>query len=82
MQQNSLMEDSFGTFDDSRVLAEKDDITKMASDFGGWQASTRECLHFGTRQTRSIKGLKHWAQDFYHITFKQQLGRALVWAEI
>ena len=91
-QRNALMEDSFGTFDDLRVLTEKD-ITTMASDFGGRQA-VRDRIHFGTRRTKSIKGLIHWVQDFYHVsekplivglnevTFKQQLERALARAEI
>lgn len=87
----ALVADCFGSFEDLRVLTEKD-VTTMSSDFGGRQA--RERIHFGTRRTKSIKGLVHWVQDFYRvselpsivglneITFKQQLERALARADI
>jgi hypothetical protein len=92
-QREALFADCFGSFEDLKVLLTEKDVTTMSSDFGGSQA-VRDHIHFGTRRTKSVKGLVNWVQDFYHvsetpsiiglneITFQQQLERALARADI
>jgi hypothetical protein len=91
-QRTNLTQDSFGSFEDLKVLNDKD-VSAMASDFGGRTANNGR-INFGTRRTKSIKATIHWVQDFYRVsecptivglnehTFKSQLERALARAEI
>ena len=91
-QRTSLVEDSFGSFEDLKVLNDKD-VSAMASDFGGRTVNNGR-INFGTRRTKSIKATVHWVQDFYRTSesptivglnehsFKAQLERALARAEI
>jgi hypothetical protein len=85
-QKNALIDDAFGSFDDLKVLTEKD-VSTMATSFAGRPAASR--IFFGTRKTKSIKAIVHWVQDFYRVSmvpsivgldevmFKAQLERAL-----
>jgi len=91
-QRVALVADCFGSFEDLKVLTEKD-VATMSTDFGG-RKEVRDRIYFGTRRTKSVKGLVHWIQDFYRVsetpsivglnevTFKQQLERALARADI
>jgi hypothetical protein len=91
-QRGNLVQDCFGSFEDLKVLNDKD-VSAMASDFGGRTANNGR-INFGTRRTKSIKATIHWVQDFYRVSerptivglselsFKAQLERALARAEI
>jgi hypothetical protein len=88
----AIVDDSFETFEDLKLLTEKD-ITSMASGFAGRTVQDGR-INFGLRRTKLTKALIHWTQDFYRvsetptiiglneITFKGQLDRALARAEI
>ena len=88
----SIVDDAFESFDDLKLLTEKD-ISSMA---GGFASRTVQDgrINFGLRRTKLTKALVHWVQDFYRVsetpsitglnevTFKGQLERALARAEI
>ncbi len=92
VQRGNIVRDSLGSFDDIRMLSEKD-ITSMA---GEWSRRTMANgrITFGTRRTKLLQALTHWTCDFYrvsdipHVTnlnqnqFRAQLSRALARAEI
>ena len=91
-QRNSIILDSIGSFEDIRMLSEKD-ITSMATEWAGRTANNGRIV-FGTRRTKLIKALVHWVQDFYRVseiptvagineaTFRSHLSRALARHEI
>ena len=58
-----IMEDAFTTFEDFRLLNERD-ISKLAEAFGKCtQADGR--IIFGLSRTKKLKGLMHWIQDHF-----------------
>ena len=91
-RRQSLIDDAFESYQDIRNLTEGD-ITTMASDFSGRTAANGR-ITFGTRRTKGLKSLTHWAQDFYRVSvepsiagldepgFKEQLDRATKRADI
>lgn len=91
-QKDNLVNDAFGSYEDLKVLNEKD-ITTMNSGFSNRTANDGR-MHFGTNRTKRIKALIHWVQDFYRVSkvptiiglsqvlFKAELERALAREEI
>ena len=91
-QKESLVADAFGSFEDLKVLNEKD-ITAMSSDFSSRTVVNGKLL-FGTTRTKRVKALIHWVQDFYRVSkvpsivglsqvlFRGELERALARNEI
>lgn len=89
---NALISDAFESFNDVKLLTEKD-ITTLSSSFAA-RTQQNGRMHIGTRRTKWLKAFVHWNQDFYRIsqlpsivslnetTFKEQLSRALTRADI
>ena len=83
---NALVEDDFGSYDDLKVLTEKD-ISPMATNFSGRTGATGR-IYFSTRRIKYLKAFTHWIRDFYPtsglptivglsaIVFKSQLDQA------
>ena len=65
-QQTAIIEDAFGSFNDLRVLNDKD-VRTMASDFAG-QTQNNGHINLRTRRTKYIKAVIHWTQDFYRVS--------------
>ena len=65
-QRNNIITDSFGAYEDIKMLNEKD-ISSMSVD---WASRTQQNgrIHFGIRRTKLLKALVHWVQDFYRIS--------------
>ena len=64
--QQALIEYAFGSFNDARMITEKD-ISTMSSNFSSrTQANGR--MNFGTRRIIYIKEFTHWVQNFYRIS--------------
>lgn len=94
-QRLNLVTDSLGTYDDIRMLSEKD-ISEMATDWSTRPPRGRVAVRisFGTRRTKLLKALTHWVQDFYRVSdiphvdglneasFRAQLDRALARSQI
>jgi hypothetical protein len=88
----AIVDDAFATFDDLKLLTEKD-TTSMVGSFASRTIQAGR-INFGLRRTKLTKALVHWIQDFYRvsemptiiglneITFKGQLERALARANI
>ena len=86
-QKAALVNDAFGSYEDPKVLNEKD-ITAISSDFSNRTANNGR-MYFGTNRTKRIKALIHWVQDFYRVSkvptivalsqtlFRAELERAL-----
>ena len=91
-QKASMVEDSFSSWEDVRMLSDKD-IDGMATSFATRTANNGRII-FGTNRTKYVKATVHWVQDFYRVseepsiiglnerTFKMQLQRALTRALI
>jgi len=91
-QRQSIIDDSLGSFDDIRMLSEKD-ITAMATEWAGITAQNVR-ITFGVRRTKLLKGLTHWIQYLYRASaipqinkldgngFRLHLQRSLTRAEI
>ena len=89
---DALVDDAFGSFEDIRLLSEKD-ISNMASEFASRTAQNGRIM-IGTKRTKLMQALLHWTEDFYRVTefpsivglnehtFKSQLQRALARADI
>ena len=91
-QRDNIVTDSFGAYNDIKMLNEKD-IASMSID---WASRTQQNgrIHFGIRRTKLLKALTHWVQDFYRVSstptiegldkeaFLSQLHRAINRAEI
>ena len=56
--QNVLVDDAFGSYDDVKVLTEKD-ISTMATNFSGRIGATGR-MYFGTRRIKYLKVFTHW----------------------
>ena len=86
-QRASVYNDAFSSWDDIRLLTEKD-INNMATSYAG-RTATNGRITFGTSRTKRVKQMIHWVQDFYRVseeptivgldepTFKSQLNTAL-----
>ena len=91
-QRLNIVEDSLGSFDDIRMISEKD-ISAMATEWAG-RTDRNGRITFGIRRTKLLKALTHWVQDFFrtssipHINtlnengFKSHLQRALARSDI
>lgn len=91
-QRTGIIDDSLGSYDDIRMLSEKD-VNAMATEWAG-RTSNNGRIIFGIRRTKLLKALTHWVQDFFRVSavphiddldengFKSQLQRALARAEI
>ena len=55
---NALVDDAFGSYDDVKVLTEKD-ISNMATNFSDRTGATGK-MYFGTRQIKFLKAFTHW----------------------
>ena len=93
-QRQNLIDDSLGSFDDIRMLSEKD-ITSMAEEWSRRSSTGNpRKIIFGTKRIKLLKALTHWVQDFFRVStvphindltepmFISQLQRALTRAEI
>ena len=54
---NALVDDAFGSYDDVKVLTEKD-ISTMATNFSGRAGATGR-MYFGTRRIKYLKAFTH-----------------------
>jgi hypothetical protein len=91
-QRVNIVEDSLGSFDDIRMLSEKD-ISAMATEWAG-RTVVNGRITFGIRRTKLLKALTHWVKDFFRISsiphintlnengFKSHLQRALARSDI
>ena len=91
-QRELLIADSFTSWEDLRMLTEKDAET-MATSFASRTAANGRMI-FGTNRTKYIKATIYWVHDFYRVSdspsiiglsersFKSQLQRALTRAII
>ena len=80
---NALVDDTFGSYEDVKVLTEKY-ISTMATNFSGRTGATGR-IYFCTRRIKYLKSFTHWIRDFYRtsglptivglsaIVFKSQL---------
>ena len=55
---NALVDDAFGSYDDVKVLTEKD-ISTMVTNFSGRTGATGR-MYFGTRRIKYLKVFTHW----------------------
>ena len=65
-QRIAVFEDSFNSWDDVRLLTEKD-ADNMASSFASRSQNNGRII-FGTARTKRVKALIHWVQDTYRIS--------------
>ena len=91
-QRENIQNDAIATFDDIKVLTEKD-VTQLATDFAS-RTIPNGRMSIGARRTKRLKGLLHWVQDFYRVseqpsivglqedTFRAALDTALLRAEV
>ena len=65
-QRQNLIDKSFTTFDDIRMMSTLN-VNEMAQD---WSARTQvnSRMNFGSKQTKLLKALIHWTQDFYRVS--------------
>ena len=61
---NALVDDAFGSYDDVKVLTEKD-ISTMATKFSG-RTGVNGKMYFDTRRIKYLKAFTHWIREFYH----------------
>ena len=80
-----LIEDAFGSFNNVRVLMEKE-ISTIDSNLSSYTHTNRR-MNFGSTRIKYIKAFTHWVHDFYRVsglpsifglwevTYKPQLNR-------
>ena len=66
VQRTSLIADAFESYDDIKMLTEKD-ITTMASDYSSRTVADGRII-FGTRRTKALKAYILWIRDFYRVS--------------
>ena len=71
-QRTSLVDNAYGSYDDIKMLSDKD-ISSMSSDWARRTVAGGR-IHFGTTQTKYLKAFTHWVTDFYRISNVPHVG--------
>lgn len=92
VERTALINDAYGSYDNIRILSEKN-ISVMATDLSGRTVAAGRII-FRTRRTKLLKALSHWVTDFHcvfetpqidglaEVMFKANLQCAVTRAEV
>ena len=65
-QRTSLMDDALSSYDDVRILTERD-VNGLIRDYSGRTIADGR-IHIGIRRSKRLKALIHWVQNFYRVS--------------